>query len=72
MDLLEIPDVEVIYYYMRFMEFNNNHLTTSVVKLIYQIFNMKVNILENLNNIMYLHPGNSEISNQFYEFDFKI
>jgi len=34
MDCLEIPDVEVIYYYMRYLEFNNNALATAIVKLI--------------------------------------
>ena len=52
---LEIPDVEVIYYYFRLIEFNTNEVTSSVIKLIYQIFNMKVNILNNFNDILYIH-----------------
>jgi len=72
MTCLEIPDTEVIYYYLKWLNFNSNGLTETVVKLIYQIFNMKANILSSFNNILYFHEGNIEKYYVFSKLYFRI
>ena len=41
---LEIPDTEVVYYYLRILDFSYNPATQIIVKLVYQIFSMRANI----------------------------
>ena len=35
MSCLEIPDTEIIYYYLRILDFKNNSLTQSIIPLIW-------------------------------------
>ena len=63
MDVIENPDTEVIYYYLYFLNFGENNLTQSVVKIIYEIFNIKSNFVIGINDICFIHEGNIDLYN---------
>ena len=54
MPCLEIPDTEVIYYYLKVLDFSDIHLTEWVIRLIFQIFSMRQNILTGFNEIFFV------------------
>ena len=54
------------------MDFNNNKATQVIVKLIYQIFSMRQNILKGFNEIFFVHEENVDDYNIFFEKYYKI
>ena len=55
---LEIPDTEVIYYYLRILDFSYNPATQIIVKLIYQIFSMRADIFQGFNDVFFVYENN--------------